>query len=391
MLRSLVTPDGKIDAGKLAESLVFYGHVHLVMDQGSLSQIASSISIEILCELVDEGRLELDCIRDALVVRTDTTAGLAKHSFAKVNQFKTADNKVATDEVILNRALIRAFGTLPRQRLRRSLMDRIRFRSISTKDTASANVGVATMADLRDAYYVERAARAAVLGWVPNFNMAPNSHFRLLEVGNQYLVDTNYDYDAITAAYRVDAPASDTKIDSALILASIQDAVGDLALAADYSCEIYTSPWCSNLMQTKLNTIANRSKESRDQIALFESLALDRSPAIAETINSGERLFAEIIPVLHRADQFKKWINEIQEDKGLVKEYFDSIRADSWLDSMPVKILRFALTYKLGALLIGWKALGFAAADAFLIDPLLKGWRPDQFIDQTVAPFVRRD
>ena len=67
----------------------------------------------------------------------------------------------------------------------------------------------------------------------------------------------------------------------------------------------------------------------------------------------------------------------------------------SWLDRLPGRAARFALFTSGGAVLdlaaglpIG---LALGLADTFILDKLVRGWRPNQFIEDVLAPFTGRD
>ena len=85
-------------------------------------------------------------------------------------------------------------------------------------------------------------------------------------------------------------------------------------------------------------------------------------------------------------------------DQGLVKAYFREVTKGSWVDRLPAKSVRWSIFTGLGFAvdLLGAQGIGTAtgvaisAADAFLLDRLLKGWKPNQFIDDSLDPFAAK-
>jgi hypothetical protein len=67
----------------------------------------------------------------------------------------------------------------------------------------------------------------------------------------------------------------------------------------------------------------------------------------------------------------------------------------SWITRLPAKSFRFVLAFGLGAALevlypsgLGLAAsAGLAATDQLLLDPLLRGWRPSQFVEGPLQKF----
>jgi hypothetical protein len=99
--------------------------------------------------------------------------------------------------------------------------------------------------------------------------------------------------------------------------------------------------------------------------------------------------------VLDKAQRFKEWLASRNPDQRLLHEYYAETTRQSWLEKLPTKVSRWTIATGLGAAVdaihpIGATALGLGISlfDAMLLDKILKGWRPNQFIDNVVGPFV---
>ena len=111
--------------------------------------------------------------------------------------------------------------------------------------------------------------------------------------------------------------------------------------------------------------------------------------SIGEALKSGEIKFKDFLELLQKADKFREWLSKIEQDKNIVAEYYKAVTSGTWVDKLPSKSVRFAIFTGAGLLLdaaiptgLG-TALGTAlgAGDTFLLDKLIKGWKPNQFID----------
>jgi len=99
---------------------------------------------------------------------------------------------------------------------------------------------------------------------------------------------------------------------------------------------------------------------------------------------------------LDQADKFKKWLSETNPDEKLVREYFEAVTRQTWIDKLPTKGMRWVITTGLAAAVEGFyptgaamaAAQGLGLADATVLDRILKGWRPDQFIRGPMSQFV---
>jgi hypothetical protein len=79
-----------------------------------------------------------------------------------------------------------------------------------------------------------------------------------------------------------------------------------------------------------------------------------------------------------------------------LQEYEKAISAESWFSGLPAKVIRFSFfgltALKLEALFssVGAAAgLALNAADQFLLDKLMEGWKPSQFIEGPLSQFVQ--
>ena len=129
-----------------------------------------------------------------------------------------------------------------------------------------------------------------------------------------------------------------------------------------------------------------------DDIELFHELVVPDFPTIREALNSGERSFWDFVQFLPRANRFKKFLTEANPDVGLVKSYQDEVTRKSWIETLPGKSIRFVVAAGTGLAAssvigpIGGLAVG--ATNTFLLDRLLKGWKPNRFIQGPYKRFV---
>src|SRR5262249_17324760 len=140
------------------------------------------------------------------------------------------------------------------------------------------------------------------------------------------------------------------------------------------------------LIQAKIQQIIDKRATSDRSITHFQDMVLDDARAIAEVINGGERSFAELLPLLRTAQKFRDWMHRQPPDMDLAKAYFKEVTKGSWVDKLPTKTCRWAIFTGVG---IGLDTLGLGgagtaiatalgAADTFVLDNILRGWKPNQ-------------
>jgi hypothetical protein len=122
--------------------------------------------------------------------------------------------------------------------------------------------------------------------------------------------------------------------------------------------------------------------------------------SIREAINDGSRSFSDLIEVVVKARKFREWLDGEPDDADLLEAYYREVTRDSWIDQLPGKTVKWAIfgaastALAVAGIPVGASALaglGLSAFDDFVVDKILKGWRPDQFIQGSIVPFVSED
>jgi hypothetical protein len=225
---------------------------------------------------------------------------------------------------------------------------------------------------------------------VPEIELPEDWTFDVVPVGEEFLVGTNLDFAEINKHYHKRVPPEHSTINADFLLGFILHAKADAYFAAEYMAEIVTSPISSSIINRTLTQILSTRQKNLNQIEFFQQVHLNNARAVREAINSGERSFADFIELLSRADRFKKWLGDRNPDGTLLEEYYRAVTAYSWIEKLPTKSLRFVFTTAGGVaadLFLPTGGLGMAvgaglgAVDSLLLDRLLKGWKPNQFVE----------
>jgi hypothetical protein len=161
--------------------------------------------------------------------------------------------------------------------------------------------------------------------------------------------------------------------------------------------EIAVAPIYKDLISLKLSEAVGSRDRSASNIEAFQELIFDDGRTIAGVLNRKERTFHDLLPVLEKASEFRRWLQDQEPTSNLVREYFRSVTKGTWIEKLPSKILRWSvftgaglIVDALGAGGIGTAiGAGISAVDAFIVDKLVKGWRPNGFVDNVLMGFVR--
>jgi hypothetical protein len=163
-----------------------------------------------------------------------------------------------------------------------------------------------------------------------------------------------------------------------------------------YGCDFDADDFVWRLFSSRMKEVVEKVLKSKENIQLFQTNAFPGGRKISDAIDYGHRSMKEFLPVLEEAKKFKQFLYQLEGDRTLTSDYIASISSSVWLERMPVKLARFA-TFTGGGLLIDTlgggglgtlAGLGLSAFDMLALDKIVHKWKPTQFVDDTVRPFL---
>jgi hypothetical protein len=384
---------GQVDLGLLAETLFFYRSTHLLLDRASLTALVKLMPREVLLDLFDSAAIQLSYVRQSFVV---LSAGApVSHDFGAVTIRGNVDgSKFRNHQEEIAETLARELGnSRDTRKFAQKIADRAalhRFKGISEKEKVVPDL---MRADLEDAQFVQRAVKSVLMHKVPGFTEANEFIFRVFKAEKgDFFIDTDLDFKRINEAYHTVVSPAEGTITPKLILAEIQDARADTFFAAYYMAEPVTGSLSSQIMMLKHFEFLRSRNANKNDIDLFHELVVSDFPTIREVLNSGERSFEDFIKFISNAKRFKDFLTETNPDVGLVKSYQDKVTRKSWVETLPGKTISFVVAAGTGiavsAAIDPLAGLAVGGTNTFLLDRLLKGWRPNRFIEGPYKKFV---
>ena len=385
--RSKVSLGQPFDLGVVAEALVFYGQVGVVAYGASLEVILRSFTPEILIELLESDYLKLAYEVDQLGIQTANTNTIQeRHAPIYFN------SPVHHPQNLLPKVMTQITGKSGRGR---RLAQRIA-RKLEVVEYES-NVIEEALTDLADTQMVAKAVRSFMHNYVPEYSLEDGFTFEVNREGDQLDIETNLDFQRANAYYHKRTPKSHSSISSALLLAHLMSVKGDLYLASKYGSEIAADEVNALLIKATVEETFSRLTSGQSQAMLFQDFLFNDSRAVAEAIRSDQRSFEDVLNILPKVKQFHEWLQSQPPDQDLVKAYFQNVTRTTWIDKLPAKSARWLLFTAAGIgadVLVGGGGLGTAAGaalgatDTFVLDKILRGWKPNEFVDNSLRQVV---
>lgn len=377
-----------ITLGELAEALLFYQNVHIILDYSSLSKIVSSMGMEKLLSLLSRQNVSAVYYEDSLGTQTQKFGAIEAHSFMSfmlsgdqaIGQLKKRKDRL---EFILMR-----LGYDKRQA--RTLMEQFRrkvpIRKLNDNYFIEGGILNAAWQDLSDATYIQEATKLALIKQVgsnyplTNYRFEVDSHFPNFYIKtNIDFIDLNNKLKQINHSYEDITPAQ--------LINNILVAKADTILAANYGGEFFTSALSSEIIQLRYIELLKRINIDKKELNIFKEISIPNSPSIKEIINSGERSFDEFLSLLDKSSKFREWVHGINPDEKIATAYLNEVNTQSWANKGPTKTLRYILSTAIGAI-EPISGAAYSAADTFILEKFFGGWRPSHFINEKLKPFL---
>lgn len=378
-----------ISAGQVAEALLFYQKVHLVIDRGTLLGLVKQVGMPQLLTLLNRSDFSAVYCEEMLATSTDTVGAIQIHDLVAftlagdpvAGNLKTVEDRLRFD---LSRA---GLSNSEAKRSTKAFLDRVPVRRFSGDHFIKGGVTDAARQDVLDSEYIRKAIHQ-VLQVIPGgYDTGPDLKFDVINSKLGLHVFTDIDFEAINRRRALIKPTEDP-LSQAHLLTNVLEARADLALASFYGGDFITSAANSSIIKVRYSEILRRSTLNADSLQNFIEVTLPDAKTVAEVIDSGERTFSEFLILLDKAARFKTWAKTVNPDENLVRTYMRDVLSEGWIQRLPQKCIRYAITLALDASNpIAGLAAGFV--DNFVLEKLLSGWRPNHFIDTRLKPFIR--
>jgi hypothetical protein len=373
-----------IDIGFIAESMLFYKRVTILADHVILANLVNRINLDDLLELLKQGYLEIQFVANSPAIATDPS------------QFGNLNNVVLYE--IVQDAEETIFKSLFELTDRRGYSKRSSNKIASYVKTSSFDTNLANeiTQDFQNQEYLNKALKSILSDLVPAHNIMGDIFFNLHKTDKGLITETNLNFESINSVYHKYVSPSHSTITDAYLLSHLANVRTEIHAATKFNSEIATDSIYSNVMRIFFNDVIQKFSKNSGSIDSFQDLIFDDGKDIRSVINSGEKSMRDIIDVLAKADKFKQWLNQIDNDKNLIKEYYKEITASSFIDKLPSKSVRWAIFTGAGLALdslatggLGTLAgLALGAGDTFILDKLIHKWKPSQFVDKELKQLV---
>lgn len=373
-----------ITAGQVAEALLFYQKVHLVLDNRSIQALLKTLGGPGLISLLSRDDISATQTEEILGTRAVSTPPLADvYDYIATliaGNVNKPELKLNTRKKRLVHWLNRWGGDLPSAiEYSDKFIALVPARSFTKDDFLKKGVLRAAMEDVQDKDFLHEATRCVLAKYGVN---AGAFRFETAQTAGGLHVVTDLDFAKLKSVNENLTPAH--------VLTETLSARADLTIAAHYGGEFRTSALTSEIIQIRYAEVLRRAGISAKELTEFQRIVVPNYPTIKEVIDGGSKSFEEFLEVLEKARRFRRFLVNINPDAKLVGEYFAEVTAEGWINRLPTKAIRYVIGIAIEAA-VPLAGLVYSGADAFLMDRVLGGWKPSHFVDKQLKPFLEGD
>lgn len=376
-----------ISLGELAQAMFFYQHVQIIFDRETVIMLFKTLGASRFLSLIARENISSVYVEDELAVQ-DISKEVNHYGFTSFT-------------VMGNATGVRHFT--PEERLASQLVE---FNNISQSDAFSFSIkffkkvrvrtylsdyfiskGIINSAqiELTETNLLHEATRRTIENFIGTQEVGAFEIEAKLVGKNGFTIKTNLDFQKINRNRKNKDSLYELNLGNLLLGLLISKS--DNLIAAFYDGDIYTSDLSSRIISIRHQEIIKKVTGNKDEVRLFEEIVLNNASPIKDLIDSNQKTFDDFLLILNKAEPFREWTANLTPEKKMVAEYMDRVNSIGWSNSTTIKSLRFLICTGLGIIEpITGTALSFA--DAFLLDKLVKGWRPHQFVEKDLKPFV---
>jgi len=335
MFDSVTIDSSHLNAGSVAEALIYYGEVTVSVGGGALVQFVREFGSGNLMRAIGMGALHITFDRHGYAVTTANNP-FRVHDFGGVSLVKTADGRAinsAWDEI--DHLFQQEFGSTPQsRRLARDIADRVQLRDFN------ADIPQLAKRDALDRVFMTNAVRAWLQVMVPEYEVPKGFQIDTMDTGKGLVFLSNLDFEQINKFYHRRIPATHSSVSPDYLLAHVATVRREIALGADMNSDLWLGPGEAAMMRIRMNALAERATQSRTSIAKFHEIEFN-GRTFREAVKSGEKTPCDVLDLLDNEEtkKFKAWLSLQSPDARLIKEYDRAVFSKTgWAQRLPFRV-----------------------------------------------------
>ena len=374
------------------DTMLFYGEVITLVQNDQLSLLLRYFGEDLLDQLIKNGRLKI-------FIRQNRVGSMMVPNGDQENyNVQLVSKKDETAEGVLYKSYHEIFNNSTT-----SLRFADKFSGVIRPFSYQPGIIDQIRNDFKDVDLLRKTLPIYLNSLVPNYYVPKELNVEIVEEASYgpfgtYALKSNIDLREVNTSYNLINPGNKIPMGYSGFFLSLAEAKGDIYIASQFLSELVTRDLYSKFIEIELSDIVNRRLKSEENLNLFEEYILRDCHSLGHAFTEGLISRKELFTILVKGDKFRGWLDKVPEDKNLIGEYYREVTKGSITDKLPLKTLRFIIINGIGITIELYNpgvlgvavATGLHAIDDFYLEKLIKGWRPNHFIDDTLIPKIKK-
>lgn len=376
-----------IDLGRLAEAMLFYRAVRLVMTWDDLGNLLRCCGPDLVLEMVDNSGVDTILVDGEVRVMMDLNDDLEERRILPLTP-----PSIGLDEALAVRAFQEFTGKIGKgRRMAQRFLARARYYQ------SPAELTDAVQRDWQDTRFLRQAITEVFKELAPSYTLPTDLEVTLIKHDHgAFTFKSNLDWSAIQR--NAVGYWRERGLDVHALLVWLVYVRESLYLGATFGAGVLQNLLGAKLIQAKCADLTTSLDRQQAEIARFHQVVVRGLSDVRGAVNSGAFPFKDFLRILPDAEHFRSWLDTQTPDADLVRAYFEEATKRHALSSLPVKELRWLLPTAAGFALflphadvVAPSVAGsLAAADRYIVSRFCEGWRPAIFVDTKLRPSVNR-
>jgi len=379
------TSSGRLNIGRILDAMLYYQRVEFVVDGRAFGHLWKRLGTDGTLDLLTHPSMDSKITPEIPVIQNENRNGLIAHrpqfmSHAGRDGFRI-DNKDTTSKI--------AFGLKDAEfREVRPKINKIvkkvgdtRYSKIFDKLPVNGDLFLDLISDVETIRLFLRSF-AAEKGVHCNEALLGSLAIEVYNTPLGYVISSNIHPSAIVPGHLNDGWQT--------LLPMVHDYQLDLRFARSRSADLLCGDVNASISSHRLDLSLNRATNSHESLSAFEQFAFAEARPFGKAFEDGSISLKEALEIIDTTAKFRDWLKGLPVDAELITEFHKAVNRETPLDKLPGRTSRFAIftgggialdaiaTGGIGTLV----GLGLSAFDTFVLDGMIKGWRPSNFVEK---------
>lgn len=377
--------DGELDVGRILESMLYYGRIDALVDGRVFPSLWQRLGPQGTRDLLTHPSLRVQITAETPIIYNSTRNGVRTHAPLFMSAAGRDERRKFDPHKDIAQSLhqlINNRNATPLAAVKKLVSDlpQTSFSKLLARVPTRGDLFESLISDsLSMQVFLKAFARSR--GLAVNDDLLNGLRVTSIKTPDGFLIADNIDLNRIVSG-------SEPLDGWDQVLPLVHDYAHDLHFSQAYSADVITNEANSYIASQRIDLSIKRAMQVDDAKSSFEEFAFNEARPFREAFNAGELSLSEALGVIDKTAKFREWLNTLPPSADIIKEYHLAVNRETILGKLPGRGTRFAVFTGAGVALdiVATGGLGTAAAvslsafDSFVLDGLLKGWRPNHFV-----------